>query len=167
MNKLYCAGTFCFDFLDSNYREMAKKDYRSLVLGDSALLLQKSDYVLLNKKLKYIGPFYFESEGMVDELIVSYEVGMIRECTHAIFLLDEGCCPGTIAELILASELKKNVQIFYIRRGDSEETESKLHTPCWFPIIMSQQINHNNTKVVECKNYEEAIENILSYVRSL
>lgn len=41
MNKLYCAGTFCFDFLDSNYREMAKKDYRSLVLGDSALLLQK------------------------------------------------------------------------------------------------------------------------------
>lgn len=136
MNKLYCAGTFCFDFLDSNYREMAKKDYRSLVLGDSALLLQKSDYVLLNKKLKYIGPFYFESEGMVDELI-------------------------------LASELKKNVQIFYIRRGDSEETESKLHTPCWFPIIMSQQINHNNTKVVECKNYEEAIENILSYVRSL
>lgn len=136
MNKLYCAGTFCFDFLDSNYREMAKKDYRSLVLGDSALLLQKSDYVLLNKKLKYIGPFYFESEGMV-------------------------------AELILASELKKNVQIFYIRRGDSEETESKLHTPCWFPIIMSQQINHNNTKVVECKNYEEAIENILSYVRSL
>lgn len=136
MNKLYCAGTFCFDFLDSNYREMAKKDYRSLVLGDSALLLQKSDYVLLNKKLKYIGPFYFESEGMVDELI-------------------------------LASELKKNVQIFYIRKGDYEETESKLHTPCWFPIIMSQQINHNNTKVVECKNYEEAIENILSYVRSL
>ena len=98
MNKLYCAGTFCFDFLDSNYREMAKKDYRSLVLGDSALLLQKSDYVLLNKKLKYIGPFYFESEGMVDELI-------------------------------LASELKKNVQIFYIRKGDYEETESKLHTP--------------------------------------
>ena len=136
MNKLYCAGTFCFDFLDSNYREMAKKDYRSLVLGDSALLLQKSDYVLLNKKLKYIGPFYFESEGMVDELI-------------------------------LASELKKNVQIFYIRKGDYEENESKLHTPCWFPIIMSQQINHNNTKVVECKNYEEAIENILSYVRSL
>ena len=136
MNKLYCAGTFCFDFLDSNYREMAKKDYRSLVLGDSALLLQKSDYVLLNKKLKYIGPFYFESEGMVDELI-------------------------------LASELKKNVQIFYIRKGDYEETESKLHTPCCFPIIMSQQINHNNTKVVECKNYEEAIENILSYVRSL
>ena len=136
MNKLYCAGTFCFDFLDSNYREMAKKDYRSLVLGDSALLLQKSDYVLLNKKLKYIGPFYFESEGMVDELI-------------------------------LASELKKNVQIFYIRKGDYEETESKLHTPCWFPIIMSQQINHNNTKVVECKNYEEAIENVLSYVRSL
>ena len=78
MNKLYCAGTFCFDFLDSDYREMAKKDYRSLVLGDCDLLLQKHDYVLLKSNLKYIGPFYFESEGMVDELIVSSEVGMIR-----------------------------------------------------------------------------------------
>ena len=39
---------------------------------------------------------------MIDELIVKEEIKMIKKCTHIIFLLDSGCCPGTIAELIFA-----------------------------------------------------------------
>lgn len=164
-NKLYCAGVFNFDFLNADYREKAKNDYRSLLLGDENLLLQKHDYVSLKTNLQYIGPFYFESEGMIDKLIVNSEIKMIKDCTHAIFLLDEGCCPGTIAELILASDLNKHVEIFYIRKPDSEETESELHSPCWFPILMSR-INNSNTKITCCNSYSDATNRIVQYVRN-
>lgn len=64
MNKLYCAGAFNFDYLNDDYREKAKKDYRSALLGSEDLLLEKHDYVPLKQNLWYIGPFYFEAEGM-------------------------------------------------------------------------------------------------------
>lgn len=165
MNKLYCAGAFNFDFLNDDYREKAKSDYRAVLLGSENLLLEKHNYVSLKENIKYIGPFYFETEGMVDELIVDSEIKMIRECTHAIFLLDGGCCPGTIAELTLASDLNKYVEIFYIRRNDNEETESRLHSPCWFPIIMSK-INNPNTRITCCSNYQEATEKIVEYINN-
>ena len=165
MNKLYCAGTFNFDFLKDDYREKAKSDYRSVLLGNENLLLEKHDYIQINKNLRYIGPFYFESEGMVDELIVNSEIKMIRECTHALFLLDGGCCPGTIAELTMASNLNKYVEIFYITRSENEETESRLHSPCWFPIIMSKSINPNTT-ITCCSDYQDATLKIAEYVRN-
>lgn len=165
MNKLYCAGAFDFDFLDANFREKAKRDYRSILLGNEKLLLEKQAYIPLKESLRYIGPFYFESEGMVDELIVDSEIKMIRECTHAIFLLDGGCCPGTIAELILASDLNKYIAIFYIRREDNEETESSLHSPCWFSIIMSRLINPN-TSITCCSTYQDATQKIIDYVKN-
>lgn len=166
MNKLYCAGAFNFDFRNDDYREKAKSDYRSVILGSESLLLEKHEYVQLNDNLKYIGPFYFEAEGMIDEFIVESEVKMIKECTHAIFLLDGGCCPGTIAELMLASTLNRHVEIFYIRRNDDEETESRLHSPCWFPIIMSK-LNNPKTRITCCTNYQDATEKILDYLKNL
>lgn len=165
MNKLYCAGAFNFYYLNDDYREKAKKDYRSALLGSEDLLLEKHDYVPLKQNLWYIGPFYFEAEGMTDELIVDSEVKMIRECTNAIFLLDGGCCPGTIAELTLASNLQKHVEIFYIKRNDNEETESRLHSPCWFAIIMSR-INNPNTRVTSCSGYEDATKKIVQYINN-
>ena len=166
MNKLFCAGTFDFDFLNDDYREKSKNDYRAILLGNENSLLEKHDYVSLKENLIYIGPFYFESEGMVDELIVDSEIKMIKECTHAIFLLNDGCCPGTIAELTLASTLNKFVEIFYIKKNNDEETESRLHSPCWFPIIMSK-INNPNTTVISCSNYQDATAKIVEFVNSL
>ncbi len=165
MNKLYCGGNFNFDFLNSDYREKAKNDYRSVLLGSENLLLEKHDFVQVKENLRYIGPFYFESEGMVDELIVDSEIKMIRECTHAIFILDGGCCPGTIAELTLASDLNKYIEIFFIKRADNEETESRLHSPCWFPIIMSK-INNPNTKITCCSSYQDATEKVIEYIKN-
>lgn len=165
MNTLYCGGTFNFDFLDDDYREKAKIDFRSVLLGSENLLLEKHDFIQLKENLRYIGPFYFESEGMVDELIVASEIKMIRECTHAIFILDSGCCPGTVAELTLASNLNKYIEIFFIKRNDDEETESRLHTPCWFPIIMSELIN-TNTRITCCNDYFEATQKALEFVEN-
>ena len=165
INKLYCAGAFSFDYLEKNYKKKEKMDYRAKILGNINLLLAKQDYVILKPNLYYIGPFYFETDGMIDELIVKEEIKMIKNCTHIIFLLDSGCCPGTIAELIFAVNLKKDISIFYIKRKDNEETESDLHTPCWFPIIISK-LNNKNTKIIRCKDYNEATKKIKKYIEN-
>ncbi|MBR4823674.1 MAG: hypothetical protein IKZ86_02655 [Spirochaetaceae bacterium] len=164
--KLYCGGTFGFDFLESGYRQKAATDYRAVLLGSVDLLLEKHEYIPLSDNLQYIGPFYFEAKGMIDRDIVNAEVQMIKECTHAIFLLDNAACPGTIAELILASSLGKTVEIFYIKYSDEKETESELHSPCWFPILMSSIMN-NSTHITGCSDYNAAVDKICSYVKKM
>jgi len=163
MKLIYCAGQFNFDYLNDDYYDKAKNDYRSILLGGADKLLQKSKVIKLTNNVSYIGPFYFESDGMIDKDIVKCEIDMIDKCTDTIFLLDNGCCPGTIAELILASTLRKDITIFYIKKSDNEETESMLHTPCWFPIIMSQIIS-DNVKLFCCDNYSDVTKMIKEYV---
>jgi len=163
---LYCGGAFGFDYLENNYYEKASKDYRAILLGGADKLLQKSSCEILRDNVLYTGPFYFESDGMVDKDIVKEEVKMIKKCTNAVFLLDSGCCPGTIAELILATKLGKDISVFYIKKNDNEETESTLHTPCWFPIIMSQLLS-DKVNVVCCDDYLDAVNKINCHIDSL
>ena len=103
---------------------------------------------------------------MIDREIVTAELEMIKACTHAVFLLDGAACPGTVAEFTLAGSLGKCVEIFYIKHGDDEETESELHTPCWFPIIMSSIINEQ-THCTSCADYKEAVSKIMDYVETV
>lgn len=163
IHRIYCGGRFCFDYLDADYRIRAAEDYRAQLLGDPALLLQHSEGVPLHAKALYTGPFYFESDGMVDTEIVRSETEMVRSCTDAIFLLDDAACPGTICELTMAGMLGKAVHIFFIRRADGEETESALHTPCWFPILHSCQVNPG-TRLYPCASPAEASERIRALI---
>ena len=126
MNRLYCAGKFNFDYLEKDYKSKAAEDYRAVILEDVDLLLKKHTFVPLSTNLQYIGPFYFEADDMDSNTIVSEEIKMINACTHAIFLLDDADCPGTISELILAGSLGKNIGIFYIRHSSNEETVAFL-----------------------------------------
>ena len=112
MYKLYCGGSFDFDCKSSNYKEKPAKDYRTVILENTNLLLQNHDYISLGDNLQYIGPFYFETKDMIDRDIVAAEINMIESCTHAIFLLDKANCSGIIAELTLASKLKKRLKYF-------------------------------------------------------
>lgn len=164
MKKIYCGGPFSFDYKNENYIDDVKTDYRYHILNDVNLLLNESDYVLLNDNVKYIGPFYFEADNKASD-IVFLEKGMIEESDILIFLLDSGLCPGTISELIYASTLNKEIAIFYINYGDEFETESELHTPCWYPIILSELINEN-VRVIECSkdNYIEKIEDFINLI---
>ena len=162
MRKLYCGGRFHFDYLLEGYRDEAAKDYRSVLLGDTELLLQRSDNVWIHENTEYIGPFYFETDGMQDRDIVQTEWEMVRNCTDAIFLLETADCPGTVCELTAAGMLGKNVHIFYLR--DEGETESLLRSPCWYPILHSVLINER-TSISECKNLDDAVEKIVSMVR--
>ena len=159
MRKLYCGGVFNFDYQQAGYYEQAAADYRAILLGSPDRLLQRSDGVKLSTGVTYIGPFYFESDGMLDRDIVQNEVDMVRNCTDAVFLLDGACCPGTICELTMASMLGKNVHLFYLRKSDNEETESSLHTPCWYPIIYSSIVNEH-TCLYECSSMEDAIDRV-------
>ena len=165
MKKLYCGGSFCFDYQKADYREQAAADYRSVLLGSPDLLLQRSSGVPLGNGTTYIGPFYFESDGMPDTDIVRSEIDMVKDCSDAIFLLDSACCPGTICELTMASVLGKAVHIFYLQKPDDQETESSLHTPCWYPILHSSIINQRST-LYPCSSIQEAAEMIRSLVDS-
>lgn len=163
MKKIYCGGRFDFDYLKDGYKDAAAKDYRAVLLGSGNRLLERSNRVRISDGVEYIGPFYFETDGMQDIDIVANEWEMVKNCTDAIFLLDDACCPGTVCELTAASMLGKRVHIFYIRKGDGEETESSLHTPCWYPIIHSSVVNSKSC-AYECKSYADAAAKISALV---
>lgn len=167
MNKIniYCGRKFHFDYLNENYINKAKEDYRAMLLNDVNLLLNKGDKVLLNNNIEYIGPFYFESDGMIDKNIVDIEQNMLKNCDVAIFLLEDGLCPGSISELTYVSTLKKKTYVFYIKSKENEETESTLRSPCWFPMILCKNINDNLT-ITACKDYKEATSKIIKLIAS-
>lgn len=165
MRKLYCGGSFCFDYQQTGYQEQVTADYRAMLLGSPDRLLRRSDAQQLTDSVLYIGPFYFESDGMIDRDIVQNEINMVSACTDAVFLLDKAGCPGTICELTMASMLGKNVHLFYLRKSDDQETESALHTPCWYPIIHSCLIN-KHSRIYECNSKEDAVNKICMLVQS-
>ena len=165
MKKLYCGGAFTFDVRNADYLKDAQKDYRTSILKDVELLLQYSSGVSLENDLSYIGPFYFETENMRDVDIVSVESEMIRRCTDAIFLLDSGNCPGTVAEMTLAACLQKRIHIFYVRQQDDQETESELHTSCWYPILLCSQMNTVHT-LCACTDADDASGRIEDFVEN-
>lgn len=154
--RLFCGGTFCFDYKCEDYRSQAQHDYRVSILGDvDSLLKYSEDGVLICKGIRYIGPFYFETDGMEAEQIIEKERQMIEACTDAIFVLDEAACPGTITEIIYASSLRKNLHLLYIKYGDDVETESPLHTPCWYPLLFCMQTNGARTHLHSCRNSQD------------
>jgi hypothetical protein len=167
MRNLYCGGAFDFDYQRPNYLQEAEEDYRAVLLGGADKFLQKQESVFIKPDLAYIGPFYFEADGMQDKDIISCEIEMIENCTDAVFLLKDAKCPGTIAELTLASSLKKRVYIFYVRARKGEETESELKTPCWYPILMSKRLNGENTRLFGFDDKIQARQAIKEFIERL
>ena len=166
--RVFCGGAFCFDYRKDGYDVIAARDYRSKLLGNVDLLLRPkcTDGVELSDSVTYVGPFYFEEERMRAEDIICCEKGMIGICTDAIFLLDDAACPGTIAEVMYANFLQKVIHLFYIRHKEDEETESELHTPCWYPILFCQMTN-KNVSLYPCSSIEDATRRITLLIESL
>ena len=166
--RIFCGGTFCFDYRDNGYKAMAAMDYRAKMLGSVNALLNPEGNAgfKISEGLIYVGPFYFETDSMKAEEIVRCEKEMIDSCTDAIFILDDAACPGTIAELMYANSLGKTLHLFYVQNKDDEETESELHTPCWYPIHFCQMTNMS-VNIYPCSCIEDAANKILSFVESL
>ena len=167
-HKIYCGGAFCFDYREDGYEAKAELDYRAGLLGGvEALLKPKNGYdIKISESLIYVGPFYFVSESMKDEEIIRFENRMIESCTDAIFVLDDAACPGTIAEIMYANSLKKNLHFFYVYHGENVETESALHTPCWYPILFCQLTN-SKVRLYPCVDYEDAKHKVIENITSM
>ena len=88
---------------------------------------------------------------------------MIENCTDAVFVLDDAACPGTIAEIMYANQLQKTIHLFYIKHNDDEETESDLHTPCWYPLTFCQLTN-TSTKLYECDDMKDAVRKVFDLI---
>ena len=168
LKKIYCGGAFDFDCRDIDYQEAAKKDYRVVsVLKNLDTFLRACAVQHLSDKLDYIGPFYYETEDMKGEDIVAKELEMIEDCTDAIFILDRAGCPGTISECTYAASLGKKLHIFYTQEGENQETESDLHTPCWFAIYGAIKINPQNTYLYEVNNKNMLYSQVETLINSL
>lgn len=165
MERVYLGGKFHFDFLKEGYKEKVSRDFRALILGSKDLLLNQMGSVRLSDNLEYVGPYYFETDSMLDKDIVSTEMKMIEDCTTAFFLIEDGICPGTVSEIIYAATLKKNIRLFYI--VDENETESYLRSPCWYPITQSFLLAGNLVRVTPCKTYEDAVSKLIASVKNL
>ena len=166
--KLYCGGRFYFNCKVEGYLDQVANDYRAILLGDVSKLLHPKATYMINEHTEYLGPFYFylESEKQVANDIVAIEKQMLEQCTDAIFILDKGDCAGTVAELIYSSTLHKRIHIFYVHLSDNEETESDLHSPNWYPIILSKQLSPQ-TKITACVSREEAERTAIEMISAL
>ena len=153
MESIYCGGRFDFDYLDKDYREKAAADWRAVLPGGVDRLLQNAGRLRLSDQLTYVGPFYFESDGMIDRDIVGAEMRQVESCTCVVFLLDGVNCPGTVAEMVYAASLQKKIRVFYVK--DENETESSLRSACWYPIILCQKICAD-TEAVACRDAADA-----------
>lgn len=163
MEYLYCGGRFDFDYRDADFEKKAAKDYRAILLNDVNKLLNNQDTVVLSSRLTYIGPYYFETDGMLDQDIVETEKRQIERCTIAVFLLDYSPCPGTIAEMVYAASLQKRVYIYYVK--NQKETESALHSPFWYPMILCSKIDTAEVEIVVCESYSEASDKVLKMIK--
>ena len=163
MDYLYCGGRFDFDYRDAYFEKKAAKDYRAILLNDVSKLLRNSGTVILSSRMAYIGPYYFESDGMLDQDIVETEKRQIESCTVAVFLLNHSPCPGTIAEMVYAASLQKSINIFYVK--DENETESALCSPFWYPMILCRKIGSADVDVVSCDSLSQARDEILKWLK--
>lgn len=164
---LFCGGAFRFDRRRADCFDMIPKDYRSVLLKNPERLFAdfNSGDVMLGPGVAYVGPFFFTTDQLSGEQIILKEKEMIERCTDAIFLLNEASCPGSVTELMQAVMLGKNLHLFYVQKGDDDEIESSLHTPCWYPILFSKLTNEH-TQLYRCQDYDNAVEKILKLVES-
>lgn len=164
---IFCGGAFRFDRRRADCYDMIPKDYRSILLKDPALLFADFDQgdTLLSPEIAYVGPYFFTTDKLSGEQIILKEKEMIERCTDAIFLFDEAGCPGSVTELMQAAMLGKNLHLFYIKKGDDDEIESALHTPCWYPILFSK-LSNEHTQLYRCQDYDDAVKKIMEFVGS-
>ena len=164
MEYIYCGGRFDFDYRRSGFEKKAAEDYRAILLKDVNKLLNPADTVVLSDRLAYIGPYYFETESMLDLDIIETEKHQIERCTVAVFLLDCAPCPGTIAEMVYAASLQKKIKILYVK--DKNETESALKSPFWYPMIFCRKLNPADTYIQSCDSFSEGREEILKWLKN-
>ena len=128
IHRIFCGGPFAFNSRSEDFLEQAENDYRAMLLGGAIHLFKPivEEETWLNPHVVYEGPFFFHTDKLGADGIIQLEKEMIERCTEAVFLLDHARCPGSIAELMEATSLRKNIHLFFVTLSDNEEIESWL-----------------------------------------
>lgn len=166
---IYFGGNFEFQYKDFK-PELMKDDYRAKILGDINKILYQPENTQkirrLGKCTYYVGPYYFYENGLDGSNVVKTEIDMVNRCTHAVFLVDNTNMPGTVAEIIHASLIKKKIAIFYVKQLlDEGEPEKEICSANWYPLQFAKQIA--DAYLVECEDRDVAKMCIYNYVESL
>lgn len=161
---IYLGGNFKFQYKEYSVDKLAD-DYRSHILHDVNKLLHKPKGGLtpLSGDTMYCGPYYFYEEGTDGANVVKNETGMIDQCTHAVFVIDNTNIPGTITEIVHAAMKDKNIAIFYVKQPlDDGEPEKNICSANWYPIEFAMQ--KANAYIAECEDREMAENLAYNYV---
>jgi len=156
MKSFYFGGQFQFRYKDYSEENIAK-DYRSRILGDYRLWLNKGKNLAIefNDKAAYIGPYYF-GDYKSSRYIVNTESDSIFYSTDCFFVLSNESAPGTITEIIQAVFYGKDIHIFYVRKDiPTEEVDTDIKSDLWYPITFAMQ-NSQHIEVHGYDTYEEA-----------
>ena len=151
MKTVYVAGSF----YKSN--DSLINDFRTKLLGNDDLLLNKNENAFINlhgETAKYIGPFFyypeeekiFKEKGLSEqETVVELERMMVENCDVFIVYFGSKSSPGSVAEMIRAASLGKDIEVYYFEN----ENNRKYKTEYWFPILMARDIcKLSNTKFI-------------------
>lgn len=159
MGKLfYFGGQFNFRYKDYSI-ENIENDYRSKVLGDYRLWLNENDehIVRMGNGNYYVGPFYFTKEKS-GHGIVALEQDSVSLATDCVFVLSNNPAPGTVTEIIEATNIGKNVYIFYVKKDiPTEEIDTEFKNDLWYPITFAA-LNAANVEISGFDTYDEAVE---------
>ena len=143
MKKVYIAGSF--------YKngDSLKDDFRTELLGDEKKLWNECEaYVnVFGETMKYVGPFFYypEREKTMEDLteqevVVKQEKEAVKNCDIFVGYLGEKSSHGTVAELMHAVELGKEVYLYYAKK----ENERDIKSEYWFPMLMAREIAKEN-----------------------
>jgi hypothetical protein len=164
MKKVYFGGQFRFMYKDAS-EELIAEDFRARVLGDYRLMLKRPQCgnVQISNNVQYIGPFYFYEQKDADS-IVKTESDAVSESTDCVFVLSNASAPGTVAEIIHATMLKKDVYIFYEVNSPDGTVESSVNSDLWYPLTFALINNSQNTHLYPSDSYEDAVTACIEFV---
>ena len=167
MKTFYFGGQFNFMYKDFSIENL-KNDYRSKILGDYNLWINKPDSSAINisNNIQYVGPFYFTGN-KDSESIVKFESSCIEKASDCVFVLSNKSAPGTITEIIQSVFLKKNIHIFYEKNNVPEdEVSTKIKNDLWYALIFVQQ-NSSNVEIFGFETYDLAVNSCVNWFKSI
>lgn len=146
------------------------EDYRSALLGNSALLVKHDPNLTVLDNFHYEGPFYCEqaSQGVFTSTdcltVLTAERAFVERCDLYVAVFGENFSVGTVVELGWAIELDKRIVIVYKR----QESVYSIASEYWFAIADAMKRSDKVTvaSYVEEKEIPELLRSLLSEVEN-
>ncbi len=167
MKKIYFAGKFNLSKEKTSLEKALVNDYRSFLLGNSKLLCQYQELLMLNENYQYLGPFYCEQASLGNftstdcNVVLSSEKESVKKCDIFVCVFGEKFSVGSIVELGWALNSNKEIIILY---QETEDSEYQIKSEYWFAIAdaLSRSKNIKIFKYKDNKDITSTLKDILN-----